>query len=71
MAPQILPAQATRPFPQDAFEEEAICGQRLATAIFPGGVEVSMQGEEGFLQEQPLGVAETVRFPAQIRVQII
>ena len=28
-----------------------------------------MQGDEGFLQEQPLGSAETSRFPDQIRVK--
>jgi hypothetical protein len=65
---QILPAEAIRQFPQDAFEEETICGQWLAAAVFAGGVELDMQGEEDFLQEQPLGSGETVRFPAQIRV---
>jgi hypothetical protein len=31
---QILPAKATRQFPQDAFEKDTIIYQRLTTAIF-------------------------------------
>jgi hypothetical protein len=74
--PQILPAEAAGQFPQDAFKEEAVRRQRLARAVFPGRIKFDMQEDEGFLQEQPLEVGETARFPsqiraAQIRVQII
>jgi hypothetical protein len=68
---QIPPAEAVCQFPEDAFQKEAIGGQWLAAVIFPGEIELGMQGDKSFLQYQPLSIGEMRRFPAQIRVQII
>jgi hypothetical protein len=57
---QIPPAQTAGQFPQNALQEEAICRQRLAAAVFARGVDLGVQNIKSFLQEQPLGVGETV-----------